>query len=192
MRKILILSTILASLFTTSCAPVLVAGVAGGAMMYDTRSLTTIYQDEEITHQVMGNLKKSEELQGSQLDVATLNHTVLLVGRTSSKNLKSLAYQIASKTNNVEHVYNQIAIGDNLSPLAISKDAWITTKAKSSLLAELGASSAQIKVLTEGANVYLMGIVTKEKGDLATEIVSDISGVDKVVKLFQINNKDSE
>ena len=191
MRKILILSTILVSVFTTSCAPVLVAGVAGSAMMYDTRSLATIYQDEEITHQVMGHLKESEELKGSQLDVATLNHTVLLVGRTSAKNLKSLAYQIASKTDNVAQVYNQITIGDNLSPIDMSKDAWITTKAKSSLLAELGASSSQIKVLTEGANVYLMGLVTKERSDLATEIVSGISGVDKVVKLFQISNKDS-
>ena len=191
MRKTLILSTIIISLFSTGCAPMLVAGVAGSAMLYDTRSLATIYQDEEITHQVMGNLKKSEELAGSQLDVATLNHTVLLVGRTESKNLKSLAYQIATKTENVAHVYNQISVGDNLSPLAVSKDAWITTKAKSSLLAELGAVSSQIKVLTEGGNVYLMGMVTKQRSEIATEIVSKISGVNKVVKLFHIV-KDSE
>jgi osmotically-inducible protein OsmY len=186
MRKIFILSTILISLLSTSCAPVIVAGVAGGAILYDTRSLATIYQDEEITHQVMGNLKQSEELTNSQLDVATLDHTVLLVGRTENKNLKSLAYQIASKTNNVSHVYNQITIGDNLSPLTISKDTWITTKAKSALLAALGAQSSQIKVLTEGSNVYLMGIVTKTKSDIATETVSGISGVNKVVRLFQI------
>ena len=190
MRKTIILSTILISLFSAGCAPVLVAGVAGGAMLYDTRSLATIYQDEEITHQVMGNLKNSEELASSQLDVATLNHTVLLVGRTKSKNLKSLAYQIASQTKNVSQVYNQISVGDNLSPLTISKDAWITTKAKSSLLAELGAVSSQIKVLTEGSNVYLMGMVTKTRSEIATETVSEISGVNKVVKLFQIIKDD--
>ena len=43
----------------------------------------------------------------------------------------------------------------------------------------------KIKVVTERANVYLMGTVTREEADVAAEIARSISGVVRVVKVFE-------
>jgi len=45
-----------------------------------------------------------------------------------------------------------------------------------------------IKVVTERGVVYLMGLVTHDEGDAATAVVSQTSGVMKVVALFQYLN----
>jgi len=43
----------------------------------------------------------------------------------------------------------------------------------------------QIKVVTENGTVYLMGIVKHDEAAAATEITSNTSGVQRVVKLFE-------
>jgi osmotically-inducible protein OsmY len=42
-----------------------------------------------------------------------------------------------------------------------------------------------VKVVTENGVVFLMGIVTKDEGDAATEIARTTSGVARVVKVFE-------
>ena len=42
-----------------------------------------------------------------------------------------------------------------------------------------------MKVVTEHRVVYLMGLVYRKEADLATEATRDVSGVERVVKLFE-------
>ena len=46
--------------------------------------------------------------------------------------------------------------------------------------------SRAIKVLTERGVVYLMGVVTQREADLASEVARNVSGVQKVVRVFEI------
>lgn len=59
---------------------------------------------------------------------------------------------------------------------------------KSSLAAEKGLDSKRIKVLTEAGEVFLMGLVTRDEGDKAALVARNISGVSRVVKIFEYIN----
>jgi osmotically-inducible protein OsmY len=78
-----------------------------------------------------------------------------------------------------------LEIGVPASPAQMSKDTWITTKVKSSMIATKGLSSSQIKVVTENGTVFLMGIVTRAQGDAASDVARRVNGVQNVVTLFE-------
>ena len=42
-----------------------------------------------------------------------------------------------------------------------------------------------VKVVTEAGTAYLLGIVTREEADTATELARTTSGVSRVVKMFE-------
>jgi osmotically-inducible protein OsmY len=43
-------------------------------------------------------------------------------------------------------------------------------------------------VVTENSIVYLLGLLTKQEADVATEIARTTSGVQKVVRVFEFIN----
>jgi osmotically-inducible protein OsmY len=47
-----------------------------------------------------------------------------------------------------------------------------------------GNDVSRIKVVSSQNTVYLMGMVTREEGDTVAELVRNIRGVDRVVKIF--------
>jgi len=69
-----------------------------------------------------------------------------------------------------------------------SSDTYITTKVKAKLFADKILSGLIIKVVTEKGIVYLMGLITREESEIATNIARGTGGVQKVVKLFKYIN----
>jgi osmotically-inducible protein OsmY len=53
------------------------------------------------------------------------------------------------------------------------------------MLANSSVPSGQIRVVTDNGIVYLMGIVSQADGDLATDLARNVSGVTRVVKVFE-------
>jgi len=182
-----ILTILTMTLITSSCAPVLIAG--GTTVAYDERTLSTIYQDEGITHQALGLINENESFQDSNINVISINNIALLVGQVPNNITKELATKEVRSIPEVKKIYNQITIGKTTSALTRSNDTWITTKVKAAMLAENGVQSTQVKVLTENGVVYLLGIVTDEEASLAANVTKNIKGVKKVVKLFQIKKE---
>ena len=45
--------------------------------------------------------------------------------------------------------------------------------------------TTRVKVVTENKAVYLMGLVKRREGELATEAARSVRGVQRVVKLFE-------
>jgi len=172
----------------SGCAPVIVAAgaSAGGAVIYDERSLDTIYHDAEITQQAQYNLKSDPALKGlTHINVTSFNGTVLMVGQVARSELRPKAYQLVSDIPGVKHIHNELTVEGLTSAATRSSDVWITTKVKSAILAEKGLHSAQIKVLTENGVVYLMGLVTQKHADTATNVARSVMGVRKVVRAFE-------
>ena len=56
------------------------------------------------------------------------------------------------------------------------------------MLADSTVPSTKVKVITENGIVYLMGLVTRAEGANATNVVAGVSGVQKIIKLFQYTN----
>ena len=105
------------------------------------------------------------------------------------KNLKSnIIHLIRDPLSNIEkitHVYIEITIAEPSSMVSRSSDTYITAKVKAKIFADKILSGLVIKIVTEKGIVYLMGLVTQEEAEIATNIARETGGVQKVVKLFK-------
>ncbi len=189
LSRFIALLTLTASL--TGC--VFVAGAAAGAaaigVVYDHRNIQSSVEDTKVAERVSENFATVPGLASSHIDVTAFNGTVLLAGETDSPDLRKQAGIAAQNTPGVSRVYNEITIEGNISPLTRTSDSWITTKIKGTMLATEDLKSSSIKVVTENGSVYLMGIVTRAQADIAVDIARHVSGVQRVVKIFQYRNE---
>ena len=96
--------------------------------------------------------------------------------------------EIARNTKNVKRVYNAIKVMQPTSLKSRNNDTWITTRVKSKMLGKKETDGLRIKVTTENATVYLMGIIPKHQADFAADLASRVEGVKSVVKVFEYVN----
>lgn len=191
MKKIVIRlwSLPLLILFLSGCIPILLVAAgatAGGAIIYDKRTTEVMLQDQEISNKAVSNINSDLRLKDkARISVSTFNHLVLMVGQAQSEELRQYAYEDVSKVPQIKRVYNQVQVSPLLTTWDRSKDAWITSKVKTAMMAKPGLSSSQIKVITENKVVYLMGLVTPNQAKLATEAARTVSGVSRVVQVFE-------
>ncbi|MCT7654905.1 BON domain-containing protein [Oceanimonas sp. NS1] len=66
-----------------------------------------------------------------------------------------------------------------------SKDTWLTSKVKSTLLAEKNIDGSKLKVVSENGEVFLIGLVTQKEGDIAVQMTRSIAGVRQVMTMFE-------
>lgn len=164
------------------------AGAAAIAVVYDHRKLEKILLDNQITSKAIDKINADPEFKESHIEVACFNRIVLLTGETPSDTLRQKAEELIQSVPDVMRIYNQIAIKGPVSSITRANDSWITTKIKAQLLATKEMQSGTIKVVTANSTVYLMGIVTRDQADMAATIASQVSGVQRVVKIFQYKN----
>lgn len=181
-------SIALVVLLLQGCAAVLVgtAAVTGAVVASDPRTTGTVIDDKGIKLKAITRLGEDEELWSqSHLNVTSVNGIVLLTGETPTEELRMRAGDIVSRIDKVRQVHNEIAIGVPTTLGVRSNDTWLTSKVKSSLIGTEGVPGVHIKVVTENGTVFLMGLVTREEGDKATDVARRIQGVKRVIKLFE-------
>lgn len=186
MKKIIAILLLLIPLSGCIPAAVVAGATVGGAIVYDKRSFKTILQDRH-SAQTAQNIINSDPLlkKRTHISVAVFDHIALMVGQAQTPELRQRAYQLVKNVKHIQKVYNEVRIEGSISTLEATNDAWLTTKVKSAMLAAKGLHSTQIKVVTENAVVYLMGMVSHEQGALAANVVRRVNGVRKVVTVFQ-------
>ncbi|MDG2045990.1 MAG: BON domain-containing protein [Halioglobus sp.] len=151
------------------------------------RTLGRMIEDDNIETKAMVNIHASNDAyENAHLVVVSYNGYVLLAGQVGDKSLKSRATSVVRKIQNVRRIYNELEVGPPISNLTSGKDSWVTSKIKSVLLTSDNIESSQIKVVTENSVVYLMGLVTEKEAKHVKELAADVSGVSKVVSLFEI------
>lgn len=152
-----------------------------------TRTIGSKIDDSLIETKASVNIAKaSPDLdKGSHIVVSSYNGIVLLAGQTPRADLKSLAEQTAGQVQRVKKVHNELQVMQPSSILARNNDTWLTTKIKSQMLADNSIPGSRIKVVTENGIVYLLGLVTQQEANRATNLVQGVSGVQKIVKLFE-------
>jgi osmotically-inducible protein OsmY len=157
------------------------------------RSFVEKVDDATITASVKSKLLWNSHTDGLDIHVDTNNGKVTLTGSAATGAEKELAGQIATDTNGVVGVNNEIALSNNPGATAKIKsagetteqavsDTWVTSKVKSSLMFTRGVSSFDIEVTTLNGVVSLKGVVnsTAER-ELAVRVAQDVRGVKKVV-----------
>jgi len=183
----LVLATIL---IINGCAAVLVTGGATGASMaMDKRTAGTFIEDQSIELKTFKSLQEDKTLNEQiHVNVTSYNTAVLLTGEAPSEELRQRVIDIVLKTEKVTHVYNEISIAAPSSLITRSSDSVITGKVKTKMLAEKNVAGLRVKIVTENGVVYLMGLLSREQADIATDIARHTGGVQKVVKLFEYIN----
>ncbi|MFI4918605.1 MAG: BON domain-containing protein [Legionellales bacterium] len=178
------ITLLLVSILLTGCVAAVVVGAAAG-MVYDRRSITTLEADARLFHVVHTSIVTDPQFRGSRILVTSFNRVVLLVGQTPAASLRVLAEKIAQASAGVTRVYDEITIDRPIPIVQRTKDSWITSQVRSTMLTKKGLESGSIRVVTEHGVVYLMGIVTMQQANLAVDAARRVNGVSKVVKIFQ-------
>ena len=154
------------------------------------RTTGTRIEDQFIETKIAVNLKSQQpEFKNANFDVISHNGVVLLVGQVQTEQLKRQATEIASEASSkIKRIHNELEVSGKTGLLSRSNDAWISTKVRTQLLADNSVPSGQVKVITENGSVFLMGMVNQQQGDNAAALARNISGVTRVVKVFEYIN----
>ncbi|WP_077342597.1 division/outer membrane stress-associated lipid-binding lipoprotein [Pseudocolwellia agarivorans] len=169
------------------CAAAAVVAIVGGASVAtDNRTLGKQIDDQRIELVAHNELTKLTELhEYTNIQVVSVNGSVLAVGQSPNTRLRDLAMQTLSNINGVLKVHNQIRIGNTVSATTKSNDLWLTSKVKAALLANENISAADVKVVTENGEVFLMGLLPENHANIAVNVARNISGVSRVYKMFE-------
>jgi len=173
------------------CVTAAVIGVVGGAsVVNDNRSLGNQIDDTKIEFSAHSALKKITGLaDNTNLQVVSLNGKVLIVGQAPNTHLRDLAIKTLNQVEGIEQVYDQIRIGNTTAFTTTSNDVWLTSKVKTALFGSDQLDAANIKVVTENGEVFLMGLVYANEASAAVEVARNVGGVNRVFKMFEILEK---
>lgn len=171
----------------TGCFPLVLGGaVVGGTAVYtDRRTSGTQLEDGAIE---LKSLTRNSETIGSRgrVSVTSYNRLVLVTGEVTSEADRALVEKTVSRVENVRSIVNELAVVKELPPSSAGTDAVVTGKVKASLVDSKDLFAQAVKVVTERGTVYLMGRVTEREAARAAEITRGVSGVQKVVRVFEI------
>ena len=170
----------------TACVPLVVGGAAAGTALVatDRRTSGAQLEDEGIELRLLGRVR-SDMGTRVRVNVVSYNRQVLLTGEVPNEKDKQAIEQIARKVENVGSVVNALAVMNTPSLAGRSADLLITGRLKAAILDASDLEINAIKVITEHNVVYLMGRVTKREADRVTNIARTISGVQRVVRVFE-------
>lgn len=183
LSKAILCAALAASL--TGCVEMMVgSAVIGAVATADRRTLGAQTEDKAIA--VKGEVKVANIVgDAGHVDITSYNRRVLLTGEVRDEAMKQEVEREVKSIDNVISVINELAIAGPSSYTSRSSDALITAKVKASLIDKKTVSAVSFKVVTERGNVYLMGIVTPREGDIAAQVAQGVSGVQRVVKMFE-------
>ncbi|MBC8058441.1 MAG: BON domain-containing protein [Rhizobiales bacterium] len=171
----------------TACAPLLLGGAIVGSSVMVTDRRTTGTQVDDQSIELKGAKRVGETIgERGSVSVTSYNRIVLLTGTVTNENDKAAVERAVSAVENVKSVVNEVAIGTAASFGNRSNDTLLTSKVKASFVDAKDVQANAYKVVTERGVVYLMGRVTEREANRAADISRGVSGVQKVVKVFEV------
>jgi osmotically-inducible protein OsmY len=173
-----------------ACAPLMIAGVAGTAMVASDRR-TSGAQLEDETIELRAKARIRDNLgERVHVNVTSFNRQVLLTGEVTAEKDRQAVVQLVERIENVKAVVNELAVMPLSNLSERSNDLLIVAKVKASFVDSRDLFANAFKVVTERGTVYLMGRVTQREANSATQLTRNVGGVNKVVRLFEIISED--
>jgi osmotically-inducible protein OsmY len=178
-------------LLSSGCVGLAAVGLVTAAkVVQDRRSVGAQTEDPAIEFKVFNAIQRGVKDPGG-ISATSYNRRVLLVGQVMDEQAKRDAEKLALSVSNVRMVFNELQVTGRIGLGTRTSDTIITTKVKGSFLDTAELSSGHYTVVTDNGTVYLMGIVNKADGDRAAQVASRVSGVQRVVTVFE-NVADAE
>src|SRR5450830_131758 len=167
------------------CFGVLAGGLLAGTFAAtDRRTLGAQTEDKSIVVKGEANIPDVVAA-GSHVNVTSFNRKVLLTGEVPDEASKAAAEREIKSLPNVTGVFNELVVSGSSGFSARSGDALITSKVLASLVDAKDLYASAFKITTERGIVYMMGRVTEREGKRGADIAAGVSGVQKVVTLYE-------
>jgi osmotically-inducible protein OsmY len=174
----------------SGCVGLVVGGAVAGTMAASDRR-TFGAQTEDKTISVKADVRvRNVTGDGGHVNVNAFNRKALVTGEVRDQAMKDAVEREVKAIDGVQSVVNELAIAGPASYTSRSNDTLLTTKVKASLVDAKDISANSFKVVTERGEVYLMGRVTKFEANRASDIARGVSGVTKVVRVFEYITED--
>jgi len=165
------------------------SAVVGTLAATDRRTFGAQTEDKSIVLKGEGRVSSLVGNAG-HVNVTSFNRKVLLTGEVRDEAMKAAVEREVAAIEGVQSVVNDLEIAGVSSFTSRSNDSLLTGRVKAAFVDTRDLYANSIKVVTERGIVYLMGRVTQREGQLAAEVASNISGVQKVVKVFEYISED--
>ena len=167
------------------CVEMAVVGAGAAVLGYeDRRTAGTLVEDEGI--ELRSSLRVNERYGDKvHINITSYNRSVLLTGEVPDEKARADIEKIVQGVSSVRSITNDLQIAGAASFTSRATDSGITGRVKARFLDAGKFSPLHVKVVTEAAVVYLMGIVTEAEANSAVELARTTGGVRKVVKVFE-------
>lgn len=174
--------------FLGGCAaPVVMGGAMLGTVLVASDRRTSGIQLEDEGIELRGGARVRELLDNKgNVNLVSYNRVVLLTGEVPSEADKQRVGEVVLRVENVKRIANELQVMGNSTLTQRSSDALVTGRVKAAYVDARDLFASAFKVTTDRGTTYLMGRVTQRESDRATEIARNISGVQRVVRLFEI------
>jgi len=186
------LASVFSVILLSGCVTALVATVAIATIdiIHDRRTVGEYIDDGAIEVTSRNILVSNPEFRKtSHVKTQSWNGILLLTGEIDNERIKPELVNRLRSIKGVRQVVDETTITGKTKLWARTNDAWITSKVKSRLVLKTGLKANRVKVVTTRGSVYLMGIVTRDEADRATELTQTVRGVKRVVKVFEYQEK---
>ena len=186
MRRLAVVGALIGStLGASGCLPLAATGMAVGAMAaLDRRTVGAQTEDTEI--ELRGSSRMSDAIKGSKgVAITSYNRRVLLTGQVPDATAKADAERAVRQIPGVREVHNELETADRVAFSTTANDTAITARVKAGFLEQKALNTNAVKVVTENGVVYLMGLVTEREGPAYATVASRVSGVRRVVTLYE-------
>ena len=182
-----LLLALVAGTTLSACAPLLIGGaIWGGTMIVSDRRTSGTQIDDQAVE--LKSVRRIADVIGDRghVNVTSYNRLVLLSGEVPTEADKAAVEQAVARIDNVRSIVNELTLAAPSSLAARSNDTLMTSKVKASMVDAKDVQANAYKVVTERGVVYLMGRVTEREANRAADIARGVSGVQKVVKVFDV------
>lgn len=171
----------------SACAPMLVGGaiVGGGMAATDRRTIGMQVEDQRI-RLVSNNSIRDNFGDRVNVNVHTYNRRVLLTGQVPDQATRERVGRVIAAVPNVSAVINELSVDPMSSLSTRSSDTLLATRVKAAYVEAPDLFANSIRVTVETGVVYLMGRVTQREANRAADIASRVSGVRRVITVFEV------
>lgn len=186
-RHAALAAALAATTLFSGCAGLLLGGavVGGSLMVVDRRTSGTQVEDQSIELKALTRVREAIGDRG-HVNTTSYNRMVLLTGEVASDADKAAVEQSVARIENIKSLVNELTVAGASSLTSRSNDTILTSKVKASIVDAKDLQVQAVKVVTERGVVYLMGRVTEREATRATDIARGVSGVQKVVRVFEV------
>lgn len=159
-------------------------------MVASDRRTTGIQVEDETIEQRSATAIRENFGSKEHINITSYNRQVLITGEVTTDTVRRQVESLIGRVENVRSVVNELVVGPASSTSDRASDAVLVAKVKASMVDTEDVFANVYKVVGERGTIYLMGRVTQREAKRATDVVRGVSGVKRVVRVFEYITED--